>query len=137
MELPDYIGTYFDECGHRRPCEQELREIILKLVSTIPFGITIIIDGLDECKDFEGLLSGLFEIRDAGEIKMVITTRQDPDIAPHSDDLFEMHVLPSLVADDIALFVAHEVERRKTLKSLRSDLKDEVTRVVIEEANGV
>jgi hypothetical protein len=135
--LPDDIEAYYDDSRHRRPYEHELKAILLKFLASISGSVAIIIDGLEESVHSEEVLQGLQEIYQSRELRLLITTREEPDTLVQLPGFKELELLPSMMRDDIVLFITGEVERQATMKRLKPALKAEVIKVVAGHADGV
>jgi hypothetical protein len=135
--LPDYLETYFDDSQHRRPYEHELIEMLLKFLPNISGTVAILIDGLEESKYFEEILKGLQEVYQCSEMRMLITSREEPELTSPPPGFQELEILPSLMRDDIVVFITQEIERQVTMKRLKQPLKEEVIKVVSRHADGV
>ena len=134
-QLPDFIETYVDAARNRRPSEHELKDIFHKLIPKIPGNTTIIIDGLNDTTDTENILNSLAELHRNCDIKLLITSWDEPETI-HIPGMLELRIQPGLVANDVLSFVMREMERQPTLKKLKPKLKTEVIGTVIRGSNG-
>ena len=108
----------------------QMQQLIVEPLQETGVSTVIVIDALDECKDEEpssAILSVLGRvIKEISEVKFFITGRPEPRIKTgfrlslpvDSADVFVLHdVHPSLIENDIRLFLKHELlqlaERRK------------------------
>ena len=117
-------------------CNQ-MERLIAEPLRSADFSTVIVIDALDECKDEEpssAILSVLGRfVKKIPMVKFFITGRPEPRIKTgfrlpfliKSTDVFVLHdVHPSLINDDIRLFLKHELSelaRRRRLNGWPSD----------------
>ena len=121
---------------HESLCRQ-MEKLIVEPLRSADVSTIIVIDALDECKDDEpssAILSVLGRFVDQiPNVKFFITGRPEPRIKSgfrlpllvDSTNVFVLHdVRPSLVNDDIQLFLRHELSelaRRRQVKGWPSD----------------
>ena len=114
-----------------------MERLIAEPLRSADFSTVIVIDALDECKDEEpssAILSVLGRfVKKIPMVKFFITGRPEPRIKTgfrlpfliKSTDVFVLHdVHPSLINDDIRLFLKHELSelaRRRRLNGWPSD----------------
>ena len=80
---------------------------------------TIILDALDECTNILYLLPGLLELAEKHKIRMVFTSRREPELVQKLAAVPVLDMGPDDVADDIDAFVEYEVSQRAVLSDLR------------------
>lgn len=99
----------------KRPTSEECVELIIKLTRARPVTY-IIIDALDECnQEARGeLLDALQDIADRSTaiVKILIVSREDPDIVLHFAALPHVPIAASSTKSDLELFIKVEVDKR-------------------------
>jgi len=123
-ELPDYIESYYNTNSHRHPYEDDLKSILPKLLTNR--SSTIIVDGLEECTD---VAQYLFDLTKVADVRLLITCREKPELVPNPG-LLKLELHPTMMLDDLQMFIAQEVERRPALRRLKPEIKNEVVCVV-------
>jgi len=99
----------------------------------------VVIDALDECKRIGTFLTRLVRTVNEGELRLLITSRTEPAISS------ALSGLPSLSLNDYARLVDNDMERhidielevRSRLAFLAPDLKDEIRKSLLQQADGM
>jgi hypothetical protein len=129
LPLPTYISDYYDNSSHRRPYEHEVKDLVLRLLSSLPDTKTkILIDGLSELPDKTDFLSTIPDLQRTCSV--LITSRTDDEITDAFFAEQRVNIEPDLVSNDTAAFVNAELQRRPSLKRLKPELRSEVLGVI-------
>ena len=98
----------------------------------------VVVDALDECKDVEKLLDGVFTLAE-GSIRLFVTSRPLQVIKDDLRDLpfVSMDKMTSAVSADIALHVARELDSRRRLRDLEPGFKKEIHVILCCKADGM
>ena len=116
----------------------QMQKLIVEPLRKTGISTVIVIDALDECKDNEpssAILSVLARfVEDIPEVKFFITGRPEPRIKTgfrltllaDSTDVFVLHdVHPSLIENDIRIYLKHELSQLARLRKLKGWPSDE------------
>ncbi|KAF9649802.1 hypothetical protein BDM02DRAFT_3094169, partial [Thelephora ganbajun] len=128
----------------------QMEEIIAKPLKSADVWTVIVIDALDECKDGEpqsAILSVLGRfVERIPKVKFFITGRPEPRIKDgfrlpllvDSTDVFVLHnVRPSLIDNDIRLFLRHELSEVARRRRVEGWPRDEHIDVLCDRAGGL
>ena len=128
----------------------QVQQLILEPLQETGVSTVIVIDALDECKDEEpssAILSVLGRvIKEISEVKFFITGRPEPRIKTgfrlslpmNSAGVFVLHdVHPSLIENDIRLFLKHELLQLGERRKLKNWPLDEHIDLLCERAAGL
>ena len=98
----------------------------------------LVVDALDECTDVECLLSALAELRKGG-IRLFVTSRPLQIIKDtFSGHLsIDMDMMKYEVSSDIKLHVTRELDSHRRLRIVDASLKDEMSSVLCDKADGM
>ncbi|KAL9637041.1 MAG: hypothetical protein Q9204_002025 [Flavoplaca sp. TL-2023a] len=99
---------------HVRP----LFRAICKILSNLPCA-TIIIDAADECNDIDILIPGLIELSHGGHVKVVLTSRREPDLVRILEDTLSLEVGPDDIRQDIGSYLEFQVSQSSILSHPR------------------
>ena len=134
---------------HESLCRQ-MEKLIVEPLRSADVSTIIVIDALDECKDDEpssAILSVLGRFVDQiPNVKFFITGRPEPRIKSgfrlpllvDSTNIFVLHdVRPSLVNDDIWLFLRHELSQLARRRQVREWPSDELVDILCDRAAGL
>jgi hypothetical protein len=96
--------------------EDDLRRVLRKMLRLFQ-SMSIIIDGVDECRDPAAVTKALTAIAGRHNVRLLIFSRREADIEPF---LYDFHQL-SIAAEsqDLRLYVPAEIEKRTRLRKLR------------------
>jgi hypothetical protein len=137
--LPDHFDQFYQNNKDKRPHEDFLKEQLLKLVKQV--GRTrILVDALDECSAAARMevLRTLLEIHQAGQVNLLITSRDEVDIKTALKDFPSMCINAAVNSQDIKLFVTEECNRNvKLQRKLKGSTKTEVISTISEKADGM
>ena len=101
----------------RPPHAQEiLDEVIMPLYETSKdIGVTILIDGIDECnrKEVLEVLNGLRQLMKLPLCKVAISCRESIGIARAIPGTTQIWINPKATAADMEIFIDHEIEQRQ------------------------
>jgi hypothetical protein len=146
------LDPLFSSCddGRRQPSCESLCKVFLQMVNQTE-EIYIVLDALDECRTRKGLLSegllawiqSLLDLQQRN-IHLFVTSRPEHDIelvlrklAQSDEDI--VPIQSDLIKDDIRSYVHTRVKTGDGLKRWRSrtDVLDEIQRVLMEKAQGM
>jgi hypothetical protein len=98
-----------------------------------------IIDALDECKHIGTFLTRLVRTVNDGELRLLITSRTEPAISSSLSGLPSLSLsdYARLIDGDMELHIDKELEARSRLASLAPDLKDEIRKSLLQQADGM
>ena len=129
---------------------RQMEKLVVQPLRLADVSTIIVIDALDECKDDESssaILSVLGRFVDKiPNVKFFITGRPEPRIKSgfrlpllvDSTDVFVLHdVRPSLVNNDIRLFLRHELSDLARRRQIRGWPSDEQTDILSDRAAGL
>jgi hypothetical protein len=146
------LDSLFSSCddGRRQPSCESLCKVFLQMVTQTE-EIYLVLDALDECGTRKGLLSegllawiqSLLDLQQRN-IHLLVTSRPEHDIelvlrklAQSDEDI--VLIQSDLIKDDIRSYVHTRVKTSDGLKRWRSrtDVLDEIQRVLMEKAQGM
>jgi hypothetical protein len=125
-ELPPNLEQHFDLNRVHQPLESELQDFLAELLEKVP-GYTIVVDGLDECRNRLSLLQALPLLK----ARILVTANEEPDIVDELEYLPKLELTQDHVDADIAAFVQAEIVRQPTLRRLNAQTKIMVTDVIV------
>jgi Cdc6-like AAA superfamily ATPase len=146
------LDSLFSTCddGRRQPTCESLCKVFLQMINQAQ-EIYIVLDALDECRTrkgplLEGLLAWIRSLSDLEQrnVHLLVTSRPEHDIelvlrklAQSDKDI--VPIQSDLIEDDIRSYVHTRVKTSDGLKRWRSrtDVLDEIQRVLIEKAKGM
>jgi hypothetical protein len=105
----------------------------------------IILDALDECKDWRGLLQCLEEILGwrLGTLHVMVTSRPEEDIKDFFEPLLDHNgkicIQSALVNDDIRAYVRHRIQNDAKLKRWKKqpEVQEEIETSLMERVDGM
>ena len=127
----------------------QMQTLIVEPLRETGISTVIVIDALDECRDDEpesAVLSVLARfVEEIAEVKFLITGRPEPRIKSgfrlpllaDSTDVFVLHnVHPSLIENDIRIYLKHELSKLAQRRELEGWPSDEHTDLLCQRAAG-
>ena len=128
----------------------QMQKLIVEPLRKTGVSTIIVIDALDECRDDEpssAILSVLGRfVEDIPQVKFIITGRPEPRIKTgfrltllaDSTSVFILHdVHPTLIENDIRIFLKHELSQLARLRKLKGWPRDEHVDLLCERAAGL
>lgn len=118
---------------------QDLQDLLLSIIDHFDT-FFVIIDALDECSDKRRheVLDVLLRLRKCSTIKLLATSREDPDIAEALESFAKVDVIAN--DKDIEMFVAAEIERRirdNRLNIDHTEVKEQIIDKLSHSADGM
>jgi len=118
----------FTSCLRCHP--SRLLDQLVSTLAAIPEDFTLLVDGLDECRDVEDLhatLQHLAELSAASRnARVVLVSRYKEDFRALLHDAFHLPIDQRVVASDITRFIHKEIDRNPKLVPLRHDIFNKV-----------
>lgn len=118
--------------------EDELR-VILKKMFRFFRNVSLIIDGVDECRDPTAVAEVLASIVDeSAKVRMLVSSRREADIEPFLMEFEQLSIAAE--SQDLRLYVPAQIEKRTRLRKLRiqdPDVKDEIVEKLVNGAEGM
>ncbi|KAL1985679.1 hypothetical protein VTN96DRAFT_7546 [Rasamsonia emersonii] len=133
-----------DLTGQRQPPLHKLLDMLRAIMQEFPASY-IVLDGLDECPDREGLLGVLTKIVrwELENLHMIVLSRDEPDIRRSLEDICNekdtVCLRSGLVDEDIGRYVRHRLANDKKLRRWHKDheIRQEIETKLIEKAQGM
>ncbi|KAL8884110.1 MAG: hypothetical protein Q9215_007769, partial [Flavoplaca cf. flavocitrina] len=113
------LRSQMDSGGHPRAINfRPLFKLICQHLSNLPRAV-IIIDAADECSDVDHLLPGLIRLAEKGTVKVVITSRREPNLVNIFKNKPGLGMGPEDVDEDIKSFLEYQVSQSEILSDPR------------------
>lgn len=93
---------------------QPLWKLVCQCLGNLPH-TTVILDAADECTDIHLILPGLFSLTQKSSVKVVITSRREPELANNLRDQLSLDMGPEDVRKDIKAYLEYQVSQSKRL----------------------
>jgi hypothetical protein len=130
--------------GDRRmPGREQLEEILYASLSSFD-QVFCHLDALDECPNVDGARQRLLEslellVQHAPNIRLLATSRDEPDIREHMErlDAKTVRLTDKVVDGDIRYFVAKQLDRIPKLSRLDANTKELVMETLTQKAGGM
>ncbi|KAG1862115.1 hypothetical protein DFJ58DRAFT_725530 [Suillus subalutaceus] len=115
-----------------------LRELLVE-ASTLVCRPVLVIDALDECKDYPDLVGHLVNLAEDARLLLFVTGRSEQDIQEAFRDLPTMSLKDSAgqMKDDIQVHITEQLSTQKRLSQLPDGLKKTVLEKLLEKAEGM
>jgi hypothetical protein len=126
--------------GQHQPAEDTIQSLLQDTMNRIESKY-IILDALDECTDREYLLTFICNLVNAKSngLYIMATSRREKDIAdklrPIAD--YNINIQNAVVDEDIEVYVQDRLLTDSKLKKWPGSVRDEITTVMMEKANGM
>jgi hypothetical protein len=110
------------------PAYEELETLFVHLLDSIERpvsgSVTVVIDGLDECNDREGLLQLLASLpeRTGSNVKVFVTSRREIDIQRRFNEFPQVSLRESAVDNDVRKYLEHTVKTSAAFRKLSDSL---------------
>ncbi|KAF9233918.1 ankyrin repeat-containing domain protein [Melanogaster broomeanus] len=120
------------------PVAQDILSDLLIRASGLHQRPMIIIDALDECLDLADLLDVLVKLNN-GHIRLLVTSRTELIIKETFTGLPSIGLNDKVkyIENDMRLHVKRQLEARRKLRTLPSDVKDEILDLLLRRADGM
>ena len=132
----------YQRCGYgqQQPSEGAVQSLLLEAIK-LSGTKYIVLDALDECTDREDLLQlfcGIITSKPIG-LRVVVTSRRTRDIEERLGSIttYNINIQSAVVDEDIRIYVQDRLATDHKLKKWPTVVHDEITRVVMEKANGM
>lgn len=133
-----------DLTGQRQPPLHKLLDMLRAIVGEFPAAY-VVLDGLDECADREGLLGVLtkFVRWELENLHMIVLSRDELDIRRSLEDICNERdtvcLRSGLVDEDIGRYVRHRLANDKKLRRWHKDheIRQEIETQLMEKAQGM
>ncbi|KAG1886755.1 hypothetical protein F4604DRAFT_1917583 [Suillus subluteus] len=115
-----------------------LRKLLVE-VSTLVRRPALVIDALDECKDYPDLVGHLVNLSEDARLRLFVTGRSEPDIQEAFHDLPTLSLKDSAeqMKADICVYITEQLKTRKKLSCLSDTLKKTILEKLLEKAEGM
>ncbi|KAG2076223.1 hypothetical protein BDR04DRAFT_1090142 [Suillus decipiens] len=115
-----------------------LRKLLIE-VSTLVRRPVLVIDALDECKDYSDLVGHLVNLAEDAQLRLFVTGRSEPDIQDTFNDLPTMMLKDSAeqMKADICAHITEQLKTQKKLSRLSDALKKAILEKLLEKADGM
>ena len=80
---------------------------------------TIVIDAADECSNINLLLPGLIELTHRSSVKIILTSRREPDLIKIFGDRLNLDMGPEDLREDIRAYLEYQVDQSRILSDPR------------------
>lgn len=103
---------------------ESLRKLLVE-ASTLVHQLVLVIDALDECRDFPDLVGHLANLVQHVQLRLFVTGRSEPDIQDAFNDLPTMSLKDSAeqMKEDILVHITEQLKIQKKLSRLSDALK--------------
>jgi ankyrin repeat protein len=133
------IERFHEKNKHRDfTIRARLESLVNYLVLTASFfdDVTIIIDGLDECRPRDTLLAMIQKLAHSS-IRVLVTSRADPDIKDRFIDSPNMEMDPGAMDEDVRKYIESRFKSERILSGLDSGLMDELKQELMAKHDGM
>ncbi|KAG2076215.1 hypothetical protein BDR04DRAFT_1149267 [Suillus decipiens] len=115
-----------------------LRKILVE-ASTLVDRPALVIDALDECKDYSNLVEHLVSLAEDARLRLFVTGRSEPDIQDAFNDLPTLSLKDSAeqMKADICAHITEQLKNQKRLSRLPDALKKTILEKLLENAEGM
>ncbi|KAG1819004.1 uncharacterized protein BJ212DRAFT_68873 [Suillus subaureus] len=115
-----------------------LREILVE-ASTLVHRPVLVIDALDECKDYSDLVGHLANLAEDARLRLFVTGRSEPEIQEAFHDLPTLSLKDSSeqMKADICTHITEQLKNQKKLSRLSEPLKKTILEKLLEKAEGM
>jgi hypothetical protein len=126
--------------GQQQPTDDAVYSLLREMMDRIESKY-IILDALDECADRDDLLTFVSNIADSKlkGLRVMATSRRERDIEeqlrPRAD--YTVNIQSAVVDEDIRLYVQERLATDSKLKKWPESVRDEITGVMMEKADGM
>ena len=136
------LHQWYRQCsnGQQQPSEEAIR-LLLRDTFNLVGSKYIVLDALDECADQEELLEflcGLVDLKLTG-LRLLATSRRGRDIEVSLEPIanYNINIQSAVVDEDIRVYVQSRLSMDPKLKKWPDNVRNEITNVVMEKANGM
>jgi archaellum biogenesis ATPase FlaH len=132
----------YQQCakGQQQPAEDTIHSLLHDMMDRIESKY-IIIDALDECTDREDLLTFICDLVNSSikGLVIMVTSRREKDIEEQLRSItnHNINIQSTVVDNDIRVYVQDRLGIDSRLKKWPKCIQDEITDVMIENANGM
>ncbi|KAG2347297.1 hypothetical protein BDR05DRAFT_958803 [Suillus weaverae] len=115
-----------------------LRKLLVE-ASTLVRRPVLLIDALDECKDYPDLVRHLVNLAEDARLRLFVTGRSEPEIQDAFDDLPTVSLKDSAeqMKADICAHITEQLKAQKKLSRLSDALKKTILDKLLEKAEGM
>ncbi|KAG2040633.1 hypothetical protein BDR03DRAFT_96214 [Suillus americanus] len=115
-----------------------LRKLLVE-ASTLVRRPVLVIDALDECKDYPDLVEHLVNLAEDARLRLFVTGRSEPEIQDAFLDLPTMSLKDSAeqMKADICTYITEQLKTQKKLSRLSDTLKETILEKLLEKAEGM
>ncbi|KAG1738300.1 hypothetical protein EDD22DRAFT_1009312 [Suillus occidentalis] len=115
-----------------------LRKLLVE-ASTLVHRPVLLIDALDECKDYPDLVGHLVGLAEDARLRLFVTGRSEPDIQEAFYDLPTVSLKDSAgqMKEDIHVHITEQLKNQKRLARLPGALKKTILERLLEKAEGM
>ncbi|KAG1759274.1 hypothetical protein EDD22DRAFT_849351 [Suillus occidentalis] len=115
-----------------------LRKLLVE-ASTLVHRPVLLIDALDECKDYPDLIGHLASLAEDARLRLFVTGRSEPDIQEAFYDLPTVSLKDSAeqMKEDIHVHITEQLKNQKRLSRLPGALKTTILERLLEKAEGM
>jgi len=147
--IPEKLKSLHNRCSgaNQTPSLNDLTEVMSSFVTVNEFdNILLILDALDECpkdgdENFRSeLLEWIMEISGqlSSSLRLLVTSRPEPDIGDMLCPAFQsLSIQGSQVKSDIGRYIQSQLSKDSKLRSLLSDVKAEIEKILADGADGM
>jgi len=115
------------------PLSKDLVNILIA-ASKLPYGIFIILDGLDECPCFDDLVRNLQRL-DKSTIKLLVGSRDFVDMTQHLGDCLKLEITAD--KEDLCRYVMHQLRNGNVdAESIDASLMNDISSAIHQQAAG-
>jgi hypothetical protein len=139
--FPEKLEVAFAHCGSggqkRRATLAMLMEILVALAAEIK--VILLVDALDECDKRGDFLAAIARLKGSDGIKVIITSRGEPEIQQALHFFKELRIENNLQAvdQDIRNYINHRLESDRKLFWLNPGIKSDIIASLNEKSQGM
>ena len=136
------LKKLYDTCGsgQMQPSNDQVSSLLRKLIINKK-STYIILDALDECIDREDLMIFTCDLirSEPKGLRMLATSRRERDIEEYLSLVtnFEINIQSAVVDNDIKIYVQGQLSEDMKLKKWDQSVHEDITKVIMEKANGM
>jgi hypothetical protein len=137
----DSLRNLWQQKRDAKSCSTDLRFLRQLLVeaSTLVHRPVLVIDALDECKNYSDLVGHLVNLAQDARLRLFVTGRSEPDIQDAFHDLPTLSLKDSAeqMKADICAHITEQLKKQKRLSRLPDALKKTILQKLLEKAEGM
>ena len=114
----------------------DLRDLLVAAAKLVPRPV-LVIDALDECKEYRDLLKHLEHLAKDAQLRLFVTSRIEHDTIVNSFSYISLMDHAKEMQEDIRVHIKYQLKTHERLLRLPGELREEILQKLSEKANGM